>query len=380
MILEELIQKGKKIYATDVTPSTYGFKLGINYKTWMNDCLNFIGERFPEHRAIDAFEEYKRQAETGWSDKFDDMIAVLNSLQNFETMSNENDYVIEDNKSFKRSVLISHSSLDSGYGDAVLQLLISLGVPHEDIFYSSKQEYGIDCGEDILNVIKEKIDQNPIIILLLSNNYYKSSYCLCELGACWIKGLKLYPLILPKMDIDKVYRGAISPLKKGNRITEKKEVENFIKIILDTFNPKVDFRYINEALEKFHNEIKLYEEDKKNIFITCSSTNYIKKNKLIDIKSSRNAYPKFIKICEENKDEDIEYIAVLENMPNNNKKLLIQNYFEIKRVKFSSFEIIGEIKTLTNPIILDIEEVKKGKEVKNEKLFSYRELISNNIY
>lgn len=96
------------------------------------------------------------------------------------------DYVNE-TKSSKEDTLdkifISHSSLDSQYVEKIIDILEAIGVPSEKIFCSSFEGYGVKLGSDFLEVIKEELNSNVLVLFVLSSNFYSSVVSLCEMGA-----------------------------------------------------------------------------------------------------------------------------------------------------------------------------------------------------
>lgn len=96
-----------------------------------------------------------------------------------------------------RKIFISHAASDSEIGEKFLKFLISLGYDTKNIFYSSKYHNGVEIGKNFPNVVREKFIQADIIVLLLTENFYKSYYCVCEEGAAWISNNKeIVPVLL----------------------------------------------------------------------------------------------------------------------------------------------------------------------------------------
>ncbi len=385
MTLDELIAMGKHLHETDVNeisqPGIFGYNVGTGYKTWMNDCLNFLEEKYPSHRMTKDFTNYKKKAESGWSDTFDDMIAILNSLKNIKvknTSGEEN--MIEEIKKDKKTIFISHSSSDEGYGKALYKLFVALGIPKENIFFSSMITAGISAGEDILERLKKELSIKPIVFFLISNNFYKSPYCCCELGASWILELTQHIVFLPKMDSENAFKGTISPLKKGIDIKKEGEIGQICSILNKEFSLDNNYSDISEAIKDFYTNIEAYENTpavrnhRRNIFVTCSTTDYVRTHKEIDIKSSRKSYSKFLKVHKDGLLHDIEYIAILEEA-DVYSDYVIKTYCKVKHKKDTVFEITGSIESLevSTPILT-------GKEVKNERLFSLDEILRNDIY
>ena len=83
-------------------------------------------------------------------------------------------------------IFISHSSKNEDYGNALVDLLINVGVSGEQVIFTSNDAYGIPTGQNIFNWLKNEINEKPYVIYLLSPEYYSSVACLNEMGAAWI--------------------------------------------------------------------------------------------------------------------------------------------------------------------------------------------------
>ncbi|WP_338814527.1 toll/interleukin-1 receptor domain-containing protein [Bernardetia sp. Wsw4-3y2] len=132
------------------------------------------------------------------------------------------------------SIFVSHSSKDSEIARSVVDILETIGINHKDIFCTSLDGYGIDLGKNWLQVLKEKLDDNVTVIFILSENFYESRICLCEMGATWIKTINHIPLIVPPKTLSDI--GEVIPLTQG-----------FI------INNKAGFNQLKEQLEKEFN-------------------------------------------------------------------------------------------------------------------------------
>lgn len=85
-------------------------------------------------------------------------------------------------------VFISHASADKPLIDEFVTLLTTgVGLPLSEIYCTSLDGLGISAGEDIALEVATAINESEVCILILSPNYYASSYCLAEMGAIWIK-------------------------------------------------------------------------------------------------------------------------------------------------------------------------------------------------
>lgn len=108
-----------------------------------------------------------------------------------------------------KKVFISHSSKDSAYAVTFTELLKNFGFQEKDIFCSSDYPTGVNYGERIFERLKSELLDGPVMIYLLSKNYYESVICLNEMGASWMMSEDHYPITLPKFDVNDI-EGAIS--------------------------------------------------------------------------------------------------------------------------------------------------------------------------
>jgi len=100
-----------------------------------------------------------------------------------------------------KDIFISHSSKDKKIADKLVDLIeTGIGVSSDNIFCSSLEGMGIPSGKNFINFIKEQITEPKIVILLLTQAYYKSIFCLCELGASWALSHNIIPIILKPIE------------------------------------------------------------------------------------------------------------------------------------------------------------------------------------
>jgi TIR domain len=97
-----------------------------------------------------------------------------------------------------KPIFISHAAADKDIADAVLDLLntaMNIDVT-ADVFCSSIAETGIKPGADFTQFIKEQIQTPKVVLLLITQNYLASQFCLAEVGACWAKSHDIIPLLV----------------------------------------------------------------------------------------------------------------------------------------------------------------------------------------
>jgi hypothetical protein len=94
-------------------------------------------------------------------------------------------------------LFISHSSKDKTIVDSFVDNILKLGIGFSDnaIFCTSSEGMGIKSGEDWREKIKAAFNQAEVIILIITPNYKGSEICQNEMGAAWMSGKLVIPLI-----------------------------------------------------------------------------------------------------------------------------------------------------------------------------------------
>lgn len=122
-------------------------------------------------------------------------------------------------------LFISHSSKDDPKIKPFIDLIEGIGVPHTSIFYSSHPAYGVGLGEEIFSRLKTELEGDVFALFMLSDNFYNSPVCLCEMGAVWIKSNKQIPILIPPFDfssVQGVFTGSL-----GFNLDDKKQLNTF---------------------------------------------------------------------------------------------------------------------------------------------------------
>lgn len=101
-----------------------------------------------------------------------------------------------------KTIFISHASKDEAIVDLFVHNFLRLGleVRSREIFCTSLAGMGIPSGEDFRNAIKDKIISAELVFLLITPNYQSSQMCIAEMGAAWVLGKQVIPLIVPPID------------------------------------------------------------------------------------------------------------------------------------------------------------------------------------
>ena len=94
-------------------------------------------------------------------------------------------------------IFISHSSKDKELVLSFVEFLrLGLNLGRDEIFCTSLSGC-LPTGEGFIPAIKNAIQNCGITILLITNNFLKSQFCLAEMGAVWALGQTVFPFLVP---------------------------------------------------------------------------------------------------------------------------------------------------------------------------------------
>jgi hypothetical protein len=156
-------------------------------------------------------------------------INFTRDIRNTDLLPIDDPLTIVEKQTIKTSnmnkLFISHSSKDDPKIKPFIDLIEAIGVPHTSIFYSSHPAYGVALGENIFTRLKTELEGDVFALFMLSDNFYNSPVCLCEMGAVWIKSNKQIPILIPPFDFSSVQ--GVFPGSLGFKLDDKKQLNNF---------------------------------------------------------------------------------------------------------------------------------------------------------
>lgn len=98
-------------------------------------------------------------------------------------------------------LFISHAVKDKPVIDKFFNLLqTGAGVLLDEAFVSSVSGADIPPGNDFVDHAKKNLIKSKLVILFITPNYYKSRFCIAELGAAWIQEKDIFPLVAPDLE------------------------------------------------------------------------------------------------------------------------------------------------------------------------------------
>ncbi|MCB4998798.1 toll/interleukin-1 receptor domain-containing protein [Streptococcus mutans] len=138
-------------------------------------------------------------------------------------------------------IFISHNSKNSNYGDIIKALLIGVGLQNHQLIYTSSSTNGIPVGNNIYDFLQKGLSSKPIVLFLLSPEYFSSVVCLNEMGATWVKKNNYFIFFLPGFNqrqqeylyscLDKNVKGIY--LNGDSRC--KNDLKNFVREIIKEY-------------------------------------------------------------------------------------------------------------------------------------------------
>jgi len=130
-----------------------------------------------------------------------------------------------------KKLFVSHASIDKAKIEPLIDLIVVIGVPYSQIFFSSSPASGVGLGENIFERLKKELSSDVFALFILSKNFYSSAVCLCEMGAVWIKSSKQIPILIPPFKFSDMK--GVFPNSLGFNINDKDQLNSF-KIELET--------------------------------------------------------------------------------------------------------------------------------------------------
>lgn len=119
-----------------------------------------------------------------------------------------------------KKIFISHSSKDKELVFAFTKFLrLGLNLGRDEISCSSLSGC-LPTGEAFIPAIKKAIQDCGITILLITDNFLKSQFCLAEMGAVWALGQTIFPLLVPPVTHKDISE---TPLSKNQTLCLYKE-------------------------------------------------------------------------------------------------------------------------------------------------------------
>lgn len=145
-------------------------------------------------------------------------------------------------------LFVSHSTRDRELVDKFIDLLVTgAGLSRDAVFASSLPDRGIPLGQEFVDHIKNELTRAALVVFVVSQDFYRSRFCICEMGAAWALGKRVAPLLVRPLqysDVAEVFAGAQLGLLYSSADLDslKVVIENVfgIRTNVEGWNPKRD--------------------------------------------------------------------------------------------------------------------------------------------
>lgn len=232
-----------------------------------------------------------------------------------------------------KRVFISHAAKDQKLVDSFVDkvLILGLGINSNDIFCSSLSGMGIPSGTNFIDYIKGQIQQPEVVIVIFSNAYINSQFCLCELGATWAMTHRMLPLLVPPL-VHADVKGVLTGIQV-DRINEAEELNRFQEEICNILKPECKFSRWERKRDDF---IELSKE-----IIARNGANKEKSKELIALEKKYKEVQDDIRAYEEEIERKDQIIAKLKDCKNRDEVEEILNDFKDESEKFE--ELVSKV-------------------------------------
>ena len=156
-------------------------------------------------------------------------------------------------------IFVSHRSVDAPIADMIKDFLVNTGIPNEKVFCSSLP--GNDVNEKIAPEVKQRLQKSVVNILILSNDYYESAYCLNEAGVAWyLDDAVAVPIGLPEIDHTNMI-GFLNSDYKLRRLDNNDDISYLYdiaqeKLQIDTVKHSIITRETTKLKERYTHHIE----------------------------------------------------------------------------------------------------------------------------
>ncbi|MBE4605822.1 toll/interleukin-1 receptor domain-containing protein [Vibrio navarrensis] len=198
------------------------------------NALNFYYKNSPIFAGIDCSDDHLRCFREDFKMLKESISEYINEIE--EETSNDTVTIADQKTTQVNKIFISHASNDAKVVEEIIELLEAIGVESNQIFCTSFEGYGIELGENFLDAIKNELSSDSMVLFVLSENFYASPVCMCEMGAAWVLSKEHIPLVVPPLSYSDI-KGVL-PLTQGMVLTDVMKLNSFKDKVEKTFSIK----------------------------------------------------------------------------------------------------------------------------------------------
>jgi len=146
-------------------------------------------------------------------------------------------------KSIKH-IFVSHAKKDEAIVSDFIQILEGIGISSNQIFCSSIEGYGVPLGTNFEDDIKKRLNEDVLVLFMISENFYNSKMCLLEMGAAWGLTKDQISIAIPPFKLGEI-KGVFQKFQ-GIRINEEKQLDLLKETLEDKLKLKPERHLIWE--------------------------------------------------------------------------------------------------------------------------------------
>lgn len=133
-------------------------------------------------------------------------------------------------------LFVSHAVKDESLVEEFVELLqVGVGIHPGDVFCSSLPGMGIPTGKDFVEFIRSKVVNPDLVLLVLSEEFFKSPFCNNEVGASWGLSIPIYPILVPPIGYGDL-RGVLYG-KQAAKLDDKEALNDLRDRLTEIFKP-----------------------------------------------------------------------------------------------------------------------------------------------
>lgn len=133
-------------------------------------------------------------------------------------------------------IFISHAIEDIEIVSDFIQVLQGVGVTAEQIFCSSLEGFGTPLGKNFEEEIKTRLNDNVLVLFMISEHFYNSNMCMLEMGAVWGLTKDQISIAIPPYELSKM-KGVFLKYQ-GIRIDKEKQLDLLKEMLENKLNIK----------------------------------------------------------------------------------------------------------------------------------------------
>lgn len=147
-------------------------------------------------------------------------------------------------------LFISHAVVDRRLVECFVDLLhAGMNINYNDIYCTSNGK--IPSGESFTEDIRQNLIASDAVIFLMTKSFFESKFCLNEMGAAWLLGRTIIPILTPALNFRILENTAFKGLQ-ARRINVKNDiVEIYQELVSKGIIQSPVYSRFNLKLEEF---------------------------------------------------------------------------------------------------------------------------------